>query len=313
MGSASRRERSVTRRRPALAALVVALLVTATVGAAASLAASTWSRNVYHRNGFLYQDPYSKACTAAALMMMLNFTALERSGGNGFTWTNYTVHHSSNPDNVRDMTSIMGFERAHDTLRSTSAGSDAHGWRNALNYYGWGRAAMTDASKRVYDDRQFGTFGGAVKAAVRAIARYHKPVGILGWAGQHAQVMTGYIVTGANPALSSDFTVKYVYLSDPLRSDSIRNKAFSLKSFRSGDLHHRFQAYRETDSPKDDGYTSGWKHSSVAPTVGSSEWYHQWVIIAPIRSGIPEPTTSPSATPAPTASPTPTPTPSPSG
>ncbi len=34
------------------------------------------------------------------------------------------------------MTSILAFERSHDTLRSTSAGSDAHGWRNALNYYG---------------------------------------------------------------------------------------------------------------------------------------------------------------------------------
>jgi hypothetical protein len=218
------------------------------------------------------------------------------------------------------MTSIMGFERAHDTLRDTSAGSDAHGWRNALNYYGWGRAAMTDPAKRVYDDRQFATFGGAVKAAVRAIARYNKPVGILSWAGQHAQVMTGYVVTGANPATSNDFTVKYVYISDPLHSDGIRNKAFSLKSFRSGDLHHRFQAYREIDSPKDDGYSSGWKHSSVSPTVGSSEWYHLWVIIAPIRNGIPEPTTSPTPTPsptpvpspAPTASPTPTPSPTPS-
>ena len=311
MGSASLPERLRSRLRPALAALVVALLVVATVGAAAGLAGSTWSRNLYNRNGYVYQDPYPTACTAAALMMMLNFTALAHTGGNGFVWTNYRVQRSADPTNYRDMTSILYFERTHDTLRSTSAGSDAHGWRNALNYYGWGKAVMTDPSKRVYDDLAFGTFTAAVKAAIRAIARFHKPVGILGWGGQHAQVITGYIVTGADPALSNDFTIKYIYLSDPLRSDYIRNKPLTLKAFQSGDLHYRFQHYRETDSPKDDWLSAGWRRSSVVPTVGPSEWYHRWVIIAPIRDGVPDgPTSSPTPSPSPGPSASPTPSPS---
>src|SRR5215213_4445489 len=113
------------------------------------------------------------------------------------------------------MTSILSFARSHDTLALGQPGTDPHGWRNALNYYGWGSAAMTDPTRRVYEDRAYGSFDAALKSAVRAIAMYHKPVGMLGWAGGHAQVITGYVATGENPATSSNFTVKGVYLSDP--------------------------------------------------------------------------------------------------
>ena len=93
------------------------------------------------------------------------------------------------------MTSILAFERANDTLRPGGLGSDAHGWRNALNAYGWGQDALTDPARMVFEDRGYRTFSGAVRAAVKAIARRGMPVGILGWAGGHAQVMTGYVVT----------------------------------------------------------------------------------------------------------------------
>ena len=43
---------------------------------------------------------------------------------------------------------------------------------------------------------------------------------MLGWAGGHAQVIHGYVVTGEDPRISSDFTVQWVYLSDPLRSSA---------------------------------------------------------------------------------------------
>lgn len=88
------------------------------------------------------------------------------------------------------MTSILAIERGHDTLALLGSGSDAHGWGNSLNYYGWGLAAMTDPSKSVYD-LEFSTYDRAVHAAVRAIAQYRVPVGIISWAGRHAQVMTG--------------------------------------------------------------------------------------------------------------------------
>ena len=133
-------------------------------------------------------------------MIMLNTIAARGTGGDGFAWTPYRVKLDPDPANRQDMLSILAFERANDTLRSASHGSDPHGWRNALNAYGWGQDAMTDPARRVYDDREYRTFGGAVRAAVKSIARYSMPVGILGWAGGHAQVMTGYVVTGADPA-----------------------------------------------------------------------------------------------------------------
>ena len=308
MGPAGTTDYTRRRQRQAVAALAAALAFVASVGVNAAFGATTWSRNLYSSSGLVYQDPYPTACTAAAAMMMLNFTAIRHSGGEGFIWRTTRTKNSSDPTNYRDMTSILYFERTHDTLRSSSSGSDPHGWRNALNYYGWGSKAMTDPSRRVYDDLQFTSSGSAVKAAVRAIARFSKPVGILGWAGKHAQVMTGYVVTGQNPALSTDFTVRYVYLTDPLKSDGLVNHKISLRSFQTGTLRYRFQAYREADSPYDDRYTAGWRRSSVLPSVGASEWYRRWVIIAPIRSGLPD--SSPSPTPTPTPSPTVSPSPS---
>ena len=109
-------------------------------------AATTWRYNTYRSGGYLTQDPYSTACTAASAMMMLNFIALAGTGGPGFRWTASRVKNS--PTDYRDMMSILWFARAHDTLASGRAGSDAHGWRNALNNFGWGQAAMLDPSAK---------------------------------------------------------------------------------------------------------------------------------------------------------------------
>lgn len=289
----------------ASAILLLVGLLPANVGAAA-----TWRLNLYHSGGMVYQDPYYTACTAAATMMMLNFTAMVGDGGDGFRWTPYRYHRTPNPRDYRDMTSILYFARARDTLAAGRPGSDPHGWRNALNYYGWGSSAMTDPAKRVYDDLAYASFDGALKGAVRAIARFRKPVGMVGWAGGHAQVITGYVVTGEDPRISSNFTVNGLYLADPLRSDALVNKYLSRTSLLSGSTRYRFQSYRETDSPLDDPYSGGWRRSSVAST--SSEWYRRWVIVAPIRNGLgtPIPTDpTPTPTPSPAASPTPIPTP----
>ena len=133
------------------------------------------------------------------------------------------------------------------------------------------------------------------------------PVGILGWAGGHAQVMTGYVVTGADPRVSNAFTVRSVFLSDPLHANGTVNRRISIDGFRSGRLRTRFQAYRETDSPYDDPWTAGTLRSSVAPSRGPSEWYHRWVIIRPIEIGLSggDPTGEPTPPPDPTPDPTP--------
>jgi hypothetical protein len=104
---------------------------------------------------------------------------------------------------------------------------------------------------------------------------------VLGWGGQHAQVITGYVASGEDPAISTNFSVVGVYLSDPLRSDGMVNTWLTLAQLRSGNLRYRFQAYRMIDSPYDDRYTPGYRRSSIRSTT--SEWYRRWVIIAPIR------------------------------
>ena len=281
-------------------------------------AAATWTKNLYTSKAFMYQDPYGSACTAAASMIMLNTVAYRSSGGAGFKWTPYKVKNNTvNKSDPRDMTSILWFEKSHDTLSASGSGSDPHGWRNALNFYGWGSGAMTDPAKTVYQDLQFTSYDAAVHAAVRAIATYDMPVGIPTWAGRHAQVMTGYVVDGEDPAISNAFVVRYVYISDPLYADHYVNAKITNNGFRSGNLKVRFQRYRETDSPYDDGYTAGWRRSSVSPAKGPSEWYYRWVIIAPIRAGLPpvdpppNPTPTPDPSPTPTAGATPTPIPTP--
>ncbi|HEY3336712.1 MAG TPA: hypothetical protein VGK16_15900 [Candidatus Limnocylindrales bacterium] len=272
-------------------------------------AETVWAKNLYVSNAFLYQDPYYTACTAASAMHMLNTIAYRGTGGNGFAWRPSRVKQDPDSSNTRDMTSILAFSRRYDTLRSTSAGSDAHGWRNALNYYGWGSGAMKDATRRVYEDRAYASFGSAMKSAVRAIARFNMPVGVLAWAGGHAQVITGYVVTGADPSTSTKFTIRWIYLSDPLRESDIRNHRTGYSTMQDGALKYRFQWYRETDSPYDDPYTTGWIRSAVKSTVGPSEWYHRWVLLVPVRAGLPA---APDPTPSPTPPPDPTPTPEPS-
>jgi hypothetical protein len=310
------RPRRPTRTRRALALVLGLSALIAQTAPGPVRAAQTWTANLYDYRAFLYQDPYGTACTAASTMIMLNVIAYRKTGGEGFRWTPYRVkNNTSNRADTRDMTSILWWSRAHDTLSAWGAGSDGHGWRNALNQYGWGGTAVTDPARRMYDDLEYTSYDRAVHAAVRAIARYRMPVGILGWAGGHAQVMTGYVVDGDNPAESDVFTVRYVYLSDPLYKDHMVNAKISNATFQGGSWRVRFQAYRETDSPYDDPYKSGWKRSSVSPTTGPSEWYRRWVIVAPIRAGVgtvvsPNPTPSPSPTPPPpSVEPTPEPSP----
>jgi hypothetical protein len=304
------RRRTGLRRSFALVIGFVAL-----IGPVATVhATTTWAKNLYVSSALVYQDPYGTACTAASTMTMLNTIAYRHTGGAGFVWTPYRVKNSTNRADVRDLTSILSFERAHDTLSGSGAGSDAHGWRNALNYYGWGSKAMTDPASRVYQSLAYGSFDSAVHGAVRAIARFGMPVGILSWAGRHAQVMTGYVVDGADPTTSDAFVVRYVYITDPLYLQHHVNYRLSNTSFKSGLLALRFQSYRETDSPYDDPYTTGWKRSAVSPTVAPSEWYRRWVIVAPVRipaAAPPPPPPDPSPSPSSTPSPDPTPTPQP--
>jgi len=270
-------------RRTPLLALALAVVLGGAVFPAHARADMVRSENLYRVAGYLTQDPYTTACTAAATQIMLNLTALAGSPGNGFVW--HTSVQKNTAGDPNDLTSIFAYARAHDTLSSAGLGSDPHGWRNALNYFGWGLSTPT-ADVRVYDDRTFIGFDAAVKAAVIAIARYHKPVGMLAWAGRHAQVITGYVVTGEDPAISTNFVVNSVYLTDPLASSQIPNALVSVTALRLGSLVTRLRRYSQTDSPYDDPYTAGWIRSSARNRP--SEWFGRFVLILPIRDGLPD-------------------------
>jgi len=230
--------------------------------------------NLYAAGWFAFQDPNMSACTAAAARSMLNFIAYRHLGGSGFRWS------MTNSGSVRDM--ILAWERAHDTLPG-GTGSDPHGWRNALNFFGWGEGTL-DAGYRVYDDRAYGTYENAVRSAIRQMVWTKKPVGLLGWRGGHSQIMTGYYGLRGNP-FARDSTGKYLnrftvtgfYITDPLRKSGIVNKAVSWSTLKSTTNYKlRFQPYYQRDSTQDDPYTPGF-------IPARDEWYGKFVLILPFR------------------------------
>ena len=227
--------------------------------------ARLYSRNLYS-SLVRYQNPDLTACVSTATMIMLNQVADQGRKGEDFQWTTSI--------SVTRQRNVLRWARAHDTLEPGPGGTDPNGWRNALNQYGWGD--YQDADTMTYKVFTFTSYAAAVKSAVSAVARYHRPVGILAWAGGHAEVLHGYQVYGQDPATSSNFTVRYVYLTDPLKRDALRNARISYTSFFSGALKYRLRKYRQTDSPRDDPYVAGLVAADKA-------WYGRYVIVAPVR------------------------------
>jgi hypothetical protein len=232
------------------------------------------SIDLYVSTGFRYQDPNYSACTSTSAMIMLNFIRANGSGGTDFRWNR------SLSGTKRD--SMLSWERRHDTLPG-GTGSDPNGWRNALNYYGWGPAALTSPG-RVYDDAAYPSYAAAIKAAVRAIASTHKPVGLLSWQGHHAQVITGYFglvgdpfSTDANGVYTNSFVIGGVYISDVLSSDRMRHIKVGYRTLQyTTNYRLRFRLFTETDSTRDDAYTVGWARAR-------DEWYRRYVVILPLR------------------------------
>jgi hypothetical protein len=264
------------RLRATVATLALAFAVVGGGAAPSAASAATYPGSLYlfHPNGFTWQDPNPYACTSTSVQDMLNFLFLHGLGGSGFTWR------LDNNPGTRD--AILAWERKNDTLAGGN-GSDPHGWRNALNAWGWGRTAMW-AGNRVYEDYAFSSYDGAVKHAVRAMIRYRKPVGVLAWAGKHAQMIVGFYGLSGDPfardsagKYTNAFTVGGFYLADPLKSQNIVNTRIAYSTYKStSNLRLRFRPYLETDSPYDDPYTAGTRPSR-------DEWYGRFVIISPVR------------------------------
>jgi hypothetical protein len=140
------------------------------------------------------------------------------------------------------------------------------------------------AGARVYDDFSYSSFDSAMKDAVRALAATGKPVGVLGWRGAHAQMITGYYGLVGDPFAKdasgrylNTFSVGGFYLTDPLRGSAAVNRPIATYWLRyTANLRIRFQRFYQTDSRYDDPYTPGYR-------VSRDEWYGRYVLVLPVR------------------------------
>jgi hypothetical protein len=235
-------------------------------------AQTEWALDLYKWEGLRRQYPDQSACTAASVLIALNLFALD---GGATQWSPTVTY--------QDQERVLDYERSHMTLPKSIRGSDAHGTRNALNYYGWG-----SEQSGVYVDTSLTSFGAAAKAVVASIARTRKPAIIFTWFGSHSQVVTGYRVTGADPAKSDDFTIQGVYLTDPLegKESLIFGGAVhtvytagddtwvTLNAWQRGSDSVRFTQFYQTDSTIRD---------PIDGRIGKSEWYARWVVVLATR------------------------------
>jgi len=233
-----------------------------------------WSLNLYNSDGVRYQNPDGEACTAATVETALNLASLD--GQQPPYWSPSTSYATEEE--------LFRYERAHMTMPSDVPGSDPHGVRNALNYFGWGSMVAG-----VYTDVAPSAFGAAAKAIVSSIARTRKPAIVFVMAGGHTQLVTGYTVHGSNPATSDSFTIVGIYLTDPLLgflsltggngvtqtfAAVHMNSWVSLRDWRYGPVAVRFSEYWQKDS---------WMRDPIDGKVGRNEWYGRFVAVIATR------------------------------
>jgi hypothetical protein len=234
--------------------------------------ATLWTLDLFDKAGLRHENPDAAACTAASVQTSLNLIA---SHGGETQWSATTTYEMQE--------TILAYERSNMTLPTTSIGSDPHGTRNALNYFGWG-----SMQAGVFVDAAYATFNAAAKAVVSSIARTHKPAIVFAWMGGHSQLVTGYQVRGKNPAVSDDYIVLGIYLTDPfvgtasLVYDGANHKInaigadtwVALANWKSGPDAVQFSRYWQVDSTLTD---------AIDGRVGRREWYGKWVVVLATR------------------------------
>jgi hypothetical protein len=227
----------------------------APVSPAATHSGNTYSMNLFASSGVRNQgDDHS--CTAAATMIMLNFIASKSSSkGDGFAWKPSVA--------TGVQTQVMTYEWGHMTATRSAEqnGADENGWRNALNYFGWG--SMTAG---VYVVKAYDSYTSATAAAVKAMARTGKPVGYIALHGDHAEVLNGFSVTAADPATSDAFKIVNLFVTDS--GLGYRNHEFSYSRFSA--IFDRNLAPGSTQV------------DPITGTVGDDLWMGKWILIEPV-------------------------------
>jgi hypothetical protein len=250
---------------------LAAVLVVA-IGHAAAPSPATYSYSVFDSHSVKYQNPVFTACTGANTLSMLNMIyRFEHRPGFAPSAVQAAqpklIWHPST-SGVRQQ-QVYYWIRTHMDQPFAKEGADPHGWRNALNYFGWG-----SIKAGVYSDQAYATFDAAARAVVVELARSNEPIGIVTWYGSHAQFVTGYVVEGSDPRTGSkDFTVKGVYLTDPAREKNHTNFFVSYGVWKSGDMSVRFTQYRQSDSVFRD---------AIDGQIGKREWREKYVIVGPV-------------------------------
>ena len=160
----------------------------------------------------------------------------------------------TNSSTVRDR--ILAWERKHDTMAGGD-GSDPHGWRNALNYYGWGagraggrvarlRRLLVQLVQRRDEGRR--ACPGRDRQAGRhaRLARRSRP-------DDHRLLRPGRRTRSprTTPAgTPTAFTVGGFYLTDPLRASKAVNRAHLVSGLaKTLTYKWRFQRYYENGQP----------------------------------------------------------------
>jgi hypothetical protein len=153
------------------------------------LKAWTGSINLY-RSGVFSTQRKSSWCVGAAIQMMKNIVR----GQSDRSYANQETYQRS----ARSLDLYIAGDGAK--------GSDPEGWAAALRVHGAGD------TYHVVEKRNFRR---AVRAAVRALRKTGKPVGLLVGHGSHAWVLTGFSAT-ADPGVTDSFEVTAVYAMGPL-------------------------------------------------------------------------------------------------
>lgn len=221
--------RGTLRHLPRLAGLVLGFALVAGVAPTHADAATPFKMDLYFGSGYERQID-DRTCTAASTAMMLNFVARRDLGLNQMD--------------------ILRYEQPRDALNDArQRGSDPLGWSKALTHF-----APRTGTTFTYLWEAHTSKGAALKRAARQIALTGKPVGLVAMKGRHAVVMTGF--EASRDPRKGDFTLNYVWISDPIASSHTRYTAAGSP----------LTMYMELDA---------------TPTYDRA-WYGKYVIIAPV-------------------------------